>query len=660
MATISKLSNPSPAASVPARSSSSSLPRVFLGFNTKTSFSKVASSSSRLSLTNTQPWRTSFVVRCSQSSGNGSPIKRTTLHDLYEREGQSPWYDNLCRPVTDLIPLIESGVRGVTSNPAIFQKAISSSNAYNDQFRELVQAGKDIETAYWELVVKDIQDACKLFEPIYDQTDGGDGYVSVEVSPRLADDTQGTVEAAKWLHKVVDRPNVYIKIPATAPCIPSIKEVISLGISVNVTLIFSLTRYEAVIDAYLDGLEASGLSDLSRVTSVASFFVSRVDTLIDKMLEKIGTPEALDLRGKAAVAQAGLAYKLYQKKFSGPRWEALVKKGAKKQRLLWASTSVKNPAYPDTLYVAPLIGPDTVSTMPDQALQAFVDHGSVARTIDSNVSEAEGIYNALEKLGIDWGYVGDQLEVEGVDSFKKSFDSLLDTLQEKANSLKLVSPPIATLTSHHPDVCIKKCAGVIERRQVIMLSVGLLAGAALQHSSSNKDAAAMAAEFTDMPALRGKDYGKTKMRYPDYTETESGLQYKDLRAGNGPLPKMGETVVVDWDGYTIGYYGRIFEARNKTKGGSFEGDDKDFFKFRLGSRQVIPAFEEAVSGMAPGGIRRIIVPPELGYPENDYNKSGPRPTTFSGQRALDFVLRNQGLIDKTLLFDIELLKVIPG
>ncbi|KAJ6702114.1 hypothetical protein OIU74_013297 [Salix koriyanagi] len=415
MATISKISSPSPAASLSVPSSS--LPRVFLGFNTKTSFSKAASSSSRLSLTNTQPWRTSFVVRCSQSSGNGSPLKRTTLHDLYEREGQSPWYDNLCRPVTDLIPLIESGVRGVTSNPAIFQKAISSSNAYNDQFRELVQMGKDIETAYWELVVKDIQDACKLFEPIYDQTDGGDGYVSVEVSPRLADDTQGTIEAAKWLHKVVNRSNV-----------------------VNVTLIFSLTRYEEVIDAYLDGLEASGLSDLSRVTSVASFFVSRVDTLIDKMLEKIGPSEALDLRGKAAVAQAALAYKLYQKKFSGPRWEALVKKGAKKQRLLWASTSVKNPAYADTLYVAPLIGPDTVSTMPDQALQAFVDHGSVARTIDSNVSEAEGIYSALEKLGIDWGYVGNQLEVEGVDSFKKSFDSLLDTLQEKANSLKLVSP----------------------------------------------------------------------------------------------------------------------------------------------------------------------------------------------------------------------------
>ncbi|XP_071693469.1 uncharacterized protein [Rutidosis leptorrhynchoides] len=435
MASISKL--PSPATGL---NSSPLLPKpttaavVSLGFP-----AKHALSSSRLSLPTNAPLAASLLVRCSQNSENGSHVKRTTLHELYEKQGQSPWYDNLCRPVTDLIPLIESGVRGVTSNPAIFQKAISTSNAYNDQFRELVQGGKDIVSAYWELVVKDIQDACKLFEPIYDETDGGDGYVSVEVSPLLADDTQGTVDAAKWLHKVVDRPNVYIKIPATEACVPSIKDVISLGISVNVTLIFSLSRYEAVIDAYLDGLEASGLDDLSRVTSVASFFVSRVDTLVDKMLEKIGTPEALDLRGKAANAQAALAFQLYQKKFSGPRWEALVKKGAKKQRLLWASTSVKNPAYPDTLYVAPLVGPDTVSTMPDQALLAFIDHGTVGRTIDANVSEAEGIYSALEKLGIDWGFVGTQLELEGVDSFKKAFDSLIDSLQEKANSLKLVS-----------------------------------------------------------------------------------------------------------------------------------------------------------------------------------------------------------------------------
>ncbi|KAI4343457.1 hypothetical protein L6164_010802 [Bauhinia variegata] len=440
MASVSKLLTPNPAASLSFGSrSSQSQPRCLIGFKTSTNFPNNLSSSLRSHQRHSHSPSGPFLIRCSQTGGNESPANRTTLHDLYEKEGQSPWYDNLCRPVTDLIPLIESGVRGVTSNPAIFQKAISSSNAYNDQFRELVQAGKDIESAYWELVVKDIQDACKLFEPIYDQTDGGDGYVSVEVSPRLADDTEGTIEAAKWLHNVVNRPNVYIKIPATAPCIPSIKEVIAHGISVNVTLIFSLARYEAVIDAYLDGLEASGLSDLSRVTSVASFFVSRVDTLVDKLLEKIGTPEALDLRGKAAVAQAALAYQLYQKKFSGPRWEALVKKGAKKQRLLWASTSVKNPAYPDTLYVAPLIGPDTVSTMPDQALQAFIDHGTVSRTIDSNASEAEGVYNAIEKLGIDWGFVGSQLEIEGVDSFKKSFDSLLDTLQEKANSLRLVS-----------------------------------------------------------------------------------------------------------------------------------------------------------------------------------------------------------------------------
>ncbi|CAL0308252.1 unnamed protein product [Lupinus luteus] len=196
-----------------------------------------------------------------------------------------------------------------------------------------------------------------------------------------------------------------------------------------------------------------------------------------------------------------------------------------------------------------------------------------------------------------------------------------------------------------------------DRRQILLSSVAIIAPTFYNNS---KTGIAVANQYADMPALRGKDYGKTKMRYPDYTETESGLQYKDLRPGYGPTPKNGETVVIDWDGYTIGYYGRIFEARNKTKGGSFEGDDKDFFKFKVGSQEVIPAFEEAISGMALGGIRRVVVPPELGYPENDYNKSGPRPTTFSGQRALDFVLRNQGLIDKTLLFDIELLKIIPN
>ncbi|WOL02544.1 hypothetical protein Cni_G11263 [Canna indica] len=438
MASISKICNPAIAAfsSPSAFRSQPQLPVVSRGGGGPL---RTATTALRVSIRRDRADRSELVLKCSLQDGNGASSKRTTLHDLYEQEGQSPWYDNLCRPVTDLLPFIANGVRGVTSNPTIFQKAISSSSAYDDQFRQLIMAGKDIENTYWELVVKDIQDACKLFGPIYDQTDGADGYVSVEVSPRLANDTYGTVEAAEWLHKFVDRPNVYIKIPATAECVPSIKQVISLGISVNVTLIFSLRRYEAVIDAYLDGLEISGLNDLSKLTSVASFFVSRVDTLVDKMLEKIGTPEALDLRGKAAVAQATLAYKLYQKKFSGPRWEALAKKGAKKQRLLWASTSVKNPAYPDTLYVDPLIGPDTVSTMPDQALQAFIDHGTVSRTIDSNVSDAEGIYSALEKLGIDWNEVGEQLEAEGVDSFKKSFDSLLVSLKEKGDSLKAIS-----------------------------------------------------------------------------------------------------------------------------------------------------------------------------------------------------------------------------
>ncbi|KAG9446537.1 hypothetical protein H6P81_012665 [Aristolochia fimbriata] len=438
MASVSRLSNPNFTSSSPSLRYRSSESKPSIAFGSLSSPRRVVPAS-RLSLQICRVGRTSLTVKCERADGNGAQAKRTTLHDLYEKEGQSPWYDNLCRPVTDLLPLIASGVRGVTSNPTIFQKAISSSNAYDEQFSQLIQSGKDAESAYWELVIKDIQDACKLFEPIYDQTVAADGYVSVEVSPLLANDTEGTVEAAKWLHKVVDRPNVYIKIPATAECVPSIQKVISHGISVNVTLIFSLSRYEAVIDAYLDGLEASGLSDLSRVTSVASFFVSRVDSLIDKMLEQIATPEALDLRGKAAVAQAALAYRLYQKKFSGPRWEALVKKGAKKQRLLWASTSVKNPAYPDTLYVDPLIGPDTVSTMPDNALEAFIDHGTVSRTIDLNVSVAEGIYSALEKLGIDWDEVGTQLELEGVDSFKKSFDSLLGSLEGKAESLKAVN-----------------------------------------------------------------------------------------------------------------------------------------------------------------------------------------------------------------------------
>nr|KYP48992.1 Transaldolase [Cajanus cajan] len=373
-------------------------------------------------------------------NSNGAKIKSSRiLHHLYEKQRQSPYYDNLCRPVSDLLPFIANGIRGVTTNPAIFERAISSSNGYDEQLRNLVEAGKDVESGYWEMVVKDIQDTCKLFEPIYNEKDGVDGYVSVAVSPKIANDTKGTIEAAKWLHKMVGCPNVYIKIPATDESILSIKEVISSGISVNATLIFCLPKYEAVIDAYLDGLEACGMTDLFKVSSAAAFYISRVDVTIDKKLEQIGTSEALELKGKGAVAQAVLAYQLYQKKFSGPRWEHLEKRGAKKQRLMWASTNVKNPSYPDTFYVDSLIGPDTISTIPEQALNAFMDHGIVSRSLDEQVSEAEDIYNAIEKLGIDWNEVGSQLEREVLDSFTKSFHNVLECMQKKTKTADFIS-----------------------------------------------------------------------------------------------------------------------------------------------------------------------------------------------------------------------------
>jgi transaldolase len=242
------------------------------------------------------------------------------------------------------------------------------------------------------------------------------------------------VASAKDLHAKVDRPNVYIKIPATVECVPAIEDVIAAGISVNVTLIFSDPRYEEVAEAYIAGLERAK-GDLSKISSVASFFVSRVDTLVDKKLEALGTDEAKALLGKAAVAQSKLAYVIFNRVFSGPRWEALEKRGARKQRLLWASTGVKNPKYPDTLYIDSLIGPDTVNTMPDAAVAAFHDHGKVARTIDSNVDEALTIYNKVEELGIKWDDTKTQLEEEGVASFKQSFEDLLAELSRKASAL---------------------------------------------------------------------------------------------------------------------------------------------------------------------------------------------------------------------------------
>ena len=360
------------------------------------------------------------------------------LDDLHEQQGQSAWLDNLRRDYLTsgkLVDIRESGVRGLTSNPSIFQKAIGGSDDYDEQFREIAADDGPVIDDYWTLVIRDIHGACDVFSKVYDHSDGVDGYVSVEVAPDLAHDGPGTEAAARDLHERIDRRNLMVKIPGTEEGLAPIEQMIAEGRNINVTLIFSLPRYEKVIDAYLNGLERLAEdddADLSRVASVASFFISRVDVEVDERLEAIGTGEALALRGKAAVAQGQLAYKLFLERFSGERWERLAARGARVQRPLWASTSTKNDDYPDTLYVDELIGPHTVNTLPDATLEAFVDHGTIARTVDADMAEAERIWNALADVGIDMDDVADQLEREGVDSFAKAFDDLISTLEEKA------------------------------------------------------------------------------------------------------------------------------------------------------------------------------------------------------------------------------------
>ncbi len=369
----------------------------------------------------------------------------TLLHDLYDQQGQSPWLDNLRRDWLQdgtMAGLIAQGIRGVTSNPTIFAKAIAGQDSYDEQFSELIKT-KSVEDAYWDLVIADIDGALSLFRPLYDSSSGGDGYISVEVAPALAHDTDGTISMARDLHARIDKPNVLVKIPATVEGLPAIRQMISEGRSINVTLIFSLSRYDEVIEAYLSGLEAlaaSGRDDLSHVASVASFFVSRVDTEVDRRIEAAAPSatnpdELLKLRGQAAVAQARLAYRLFTERFSGPRWEALAAKGARLQRPLWASTSTKNPAYPDLAYVNTLIGPNTVNTMPDGTIADFLDHGTVARTVDTGLDAAEHLMSALSAAGIEMEDVAQTLEAEGVASFAKSFDELMQSLSDKANSL---------------------------------------------------------------------------------------------------------------------------------------------------------------------------------------------------------------------------------
>lgn len=371
----------------------------------------------------------------------------TRLHDLFDDQGQSPWLDNLRRDHVRggrLAGLVEQGIRGVTSNPTIFAKAISGQADYDEQFRDLL-AGHSVEEAYWALVTTDITEAAAVLLPVHRQSDGVDGFVSVEVAPRLAHDTRGSLEAARDLHRRIDRPNVFVKIPATAEGVPAIRSALAEGISINVTLIFSLDRYTDVMEAYLAGLEdalAAGAADLSRTRSVASFFVSRVDTEVDRRLQVLADQADgeqrqayLAAQGTAAVAQARAAYQLFRSTFSGPRWERLASHGARVQRPLWASTSTKNPAYPDLKYVDSLIGPDTVNTMPDETIDAFLDHGRPQRTVDADPEEPRRQLDGLAERGIDLGDVARVLEDQGVASFAASFDDLLRALEEKAGAL---------------------------------------------------------------------------------------------------------------------------------------------------------------------------------------------------------------------------------
>lgn len=370
-----------------------------------------------------------------------NPLRR--LHDEY---GQSPWLDNLRRGwITNgrLAALRDRGIRGLTSNPTIFQKAIQGSVDYDEQYRALVLDDVPPVDAYWRMVLDDIRAALEVFEPIHQTSNGTDGFVSVEVDPSLAHDGSATLAAARDLHERIARSNVMIKIPATTEGLPAIRTMISEGRSVNVTLIFSLERYAEVLEAYISGLEdrlASGVHDLSTVASVGSFFISRVDTEVDRRLDAIGSPEARAMRGRAAIAQARLAFDLFRERHEGARFRRLAIYGARVQRPLWASTSTKNPAYRDTLYVDELIGPNTVNTLPDETLEAFDDHGSLNRTIDGDVSQARTDWSRIAELGVDLTDVAAKLEREGVASFGRSFEELIAALTEKASSLRGARP----------------------------------------------------------------------------------------------------------------------------------------------------------------------------------------------------------------------------
>ncbi len=365
-------------------------------------------------------------------------------------EGQSVWLDNITRDFVrggELKRLVEEdGLRGLTSNPTIFQKAIAAGDAYDDQIRELVAGGKDAGEIFEALAVTDIREACDVFRPLYDAEGGADGFVSLEVSPSFARDTEATLEEARRLWRSVDRPNLMIKVPGTDEGAPAVRRLLAEGINVNITLLFSIENHERVMWAYIEALEERlGRGEpVDRLASVASFFISRVDTLVDGLLdEKIeragdgAEQERLrGLKGKAAIANAKLAYARFREVFGGERFGELAERGASVQRPLWGSTSVKDPEYRDVLYVEELIGPDTVNTVPPETFEAFLDHGEVRRTVDEDVEGARRVLDELAAVGIDYGAVTRQLEDEGLRKFADSYDELIEGVEEKRERMR--------------------------------------------------------------------------------------------------------------------------------------------------------------------------------------------------------------------------------
>jgi transaldolase len=363
----------------------------------------------------------------------------TKLHRLHRELDQSPWLDDLPRAFLldgTLAHYVEQGIRGVTANPTILAKAIEGSDVYDDQLHALLAGGASVEEAYWDLVIDDVERALTLLRPVFDESDGTDGFVSIEVAPELAHDTEASLAAARDLYRRIDEPNLMVKIPATDSGLSTIESLVAEGHNVNVTLIFSLDRYRHVVDAYLRGLEKLEEvgGDLGRVNGVASFFVSRVDTEVDRRLEEIGQPEARALRGAAAVAQAKIAYQIFRDQFCSARWARFAAAGAHPQRLLWASTSTKNPDYADTLYVDELIGPDTVNTLAESTVARFEEHGTVERTLDHKVGEAQKVLVRLSGLRVDLDDVGRTLEAKGVAAFHESFEHVLHSLEVRSTS----------------------------------------------------------------------------------------------------------------------------------------------------------------------------------------------------------------------------------